>query len=304
MGGIFIYVAEINTLLAIVRYGNISTAADKLYISQPVLSRRIQSLENELGYQILDRKRGSRTITLTPQGERLIQLAEQWSRLWEEMQSIGDSSDEQFLHFSAINSLASYVIYPVINMFMQTHPHVHFSLETQHSYNAIGRVLSGFLEGAFICNITTTRSLAVIPMWNEPMYLVAGQKIHATSDMDPNQLDIHQEIRVPWNNEFDEWHNYWFGPKSIPLIHIDQMSSLEQLMINQQQWLIAPITAATRIAAAANARLIQLKQAPSRSVYFISSSDSISISMKQFLNDTLNFISQIDGIRLATSHIE
>ena len=73
------------------------------------------------------------------------------------MQAISDNSSGHILHFSAINSLVNYVIYPSINSFMQTHPAVHLSVESQHSYTAIGRVLSGILDGAFICNITVTR---------------------------------------------------------------------------------------------------------------------------------------------------
>ena len=60
--------AEINALLAAVRYGNLTTAAEKLYISQPALSRSIQSLEKELGFQLLRRGKGLRAVTLTTQG--------------------------------------------------------------------------------------------------------------------------------------------------------------------------------------------------------------------------------------------
>ena len=129
--------AEINALLAAVRYGNLTTAAEKLYISQPALSRNIQSLEKELGFQLLRRGKGLRAVTLTTQGERFVELAEQWSKLWEEMQAISDNSSGHILHFSAINSLVNYVIYPSINSFMQTHPAVHLSVESQHSYTAI-----------------------------------------------------------------------------------------------------------------------------------------------------------------------
>ena len=40
---------EIEAFLAIVRTGSISAAAQKLYVTQPALSRRIHALEQELG---------------------------------------------------------------------------------------------------------------------------------------------------------------------------------------------------------------------------------------------------------------
>ena len=56
--------AEINALLAAVRYGNLTTAAEKLYISQPALSRSIQSLEKELGFQLLRREKACARLPL------------------------------------------------------------------------------------------------------------------------------------------------------------------------------------------------------------------------------------------------
>lgn len=292
--------AEINALLAAVRYGNLTTAAEKLYISQPALSRSIQSLEKELGFQLLRRGKGLRAVTLTTQGERFVELAEQWSKLWEEMQAISDNSSGHILHFSAINSLVNYVIYPSINSFMQTHPAVHLSVESQHSYTAIGRVLSGILDGAFICNITVTRGLHVQPLWEEEMCLVAGHEVATSEHMTPDQLDVRNEIRIPWNNEFDEWHNYWYGTKSVPLITIDHMTALERLMVNKRLWMVAPYSAAFQIAASTGAKLLPITPHPQRCVYFITPPSSVSKPMQEFVDHTLQYVSQFEGVRLQT----
>lgn len=57
---------EIEAFLNIVKYGSITKAAEVLYISQPALSRRIKSLENELQYELFIRQKGIRNIILTP----------------------------------------------------------------------------------------------------------------------------------------------------------------------------------------------------------------------------------------------
>ena len=44
--------AEINALLAAVRYGNLTTAAEKLYITQPALSIFLTRLETQLQTQL------------------------------------------------------------------------------------------------------------------------------------------------------------------------------------------------------------------------------------------------------------
>jgi DNA-binding transcriptional LysR family regulator len=48
-------------------------AADRLYIAQPVLSRQIRKLEQELGTELLIRN--SRSVTLTPAGKQLLEEA-------------------------------------------------------------------------------------------------------------------------------------------------------------------------------------------------------------------------------------
>lgn len=64
----FQYVVEI------ARYKSMSKAAKKLFITQPSLSIAIQNLEEELGYQIF--RRSSHGVSLTPQGEQLVEIAE------------------------------------------------------------------------------------------------------------------------------------------------------------------------------------------------------------------------------------
>ena len=48
---------QLKQLIAFVKYGTLSKAAEKLYISQPALSRSIQKLEKTLGVELFDRKK-------------------------------------------------------------------------------------------------------------------------------------------------------------------------------------------------------------------------------------------------------
>ena len=60
---------------------NITHAADKLYMTQSALSKRIKALEQELGVEIVLRSRQG--IRFTPAGEQvLLQLVEQRHRLF------------------------------------------------------------------------------------------------------------------------------------------------------------------------------------------------------------------------------
>jgi DNA-binding transcriptional LysR family regulator len=58
-------IKQLEGLVAIAREGNFSRAAERLNLSQPSLSARIQQLEQSLGGKVLINRR-ARPVTLTP----------------------------------------------------------------------------------------------------------------------------------------------------------------------------------------------------------------------------------------------
>src|ERR1700733_3214068 len=58
---------------AVAEHGHFGRAAGQLYIAQPVLSRQIRALEQELGCALLVRT--TRSVQLTPAGEQLYEEA-------------------------------------------------------------------------------------------------------------------------------------------------------------------------------------------------------------------------------------
>lgn len=61
-------------LLAVVKTGSLRAASRHLNIAQPVITRSIRELENELGQVLLERH--SKGVTLTPVGERFVRRIE------------------------------------------------------------------------------------------------------------------------------------------------------------------------------------------------------------------------------------
>ncbi len=65
---------DLRLFIAAVRSGSLSQAAREAHCSQPTVTRRIQSLESELGTPLL--VRGSRTVSPTPAGLEFLHFAE------------------------------------------------------------------------------------------------------------------------------------------------------------------------------------------------------------------------------------
>lgn len=91
----------------VARIGSISRAAEELYIAQPNLSRAIKELEKDLGITIFDRN--SKGMTLTHDGERLIEYGKAILRQINEVENAFKGQENEKKSFSISVPRASYI---------------------------------------------------------------------------------------------------------------------------------------------------------------------------------------------------
>ncbi len=292
-------IAEIDAFLAVVHYGSMTAAAEQLFISQPALSRRISALEQEVGYTLLLRGKGIRNVSLTPKGHYFILMAEKWKQLWTQLQTDRIQAGDAVLHVSSIGSLLSYVLFPAMQRFLIENPTCDFIMETQHSYHAYDYVANGTVDIALVSDVIYAKSVETIPLWSETMYLVAGEEIEIHQNMIPSELNVSQEIKVPWNNTFAEWHNYWFGPNVRPHIALDQMTAIENFICGPRLWMIAPASVARVLAANFKVQTMLLTAAPpERYVYYLLRKDWHTELSEKFIGHIRAVVSKNDDIHL------
>ena len=109
---------------------NISKAAHALGTSQPRISKQIQALEHELGFEIFARKR-NRVLGLTPNGEAIAGIARRISTESDQLRSICDeliSPHTGQLTVATTHSHARYTLLQVIQKFCKEYPDVTFTL--------------------------------------------------------------------------------------------------------------------------------------------------------------------------------
>ena len=120
---------EIEAFLEVVRRGTISGAAQALFITQPALSRRLQALEEELGYPLFLRERGA--LTLTDNGRALLPYVQNYlkagSALQEESQRLKDSV-EGAVHIAAYNNVIRNWLPAILKRFHEKYPNIRISI--------------------------------------------------------------------------------------------------------------------------------------------------------------------------------
>ncbi len=122
---------QLRYLLAIADSGlNITAAAERLYTSQPGISKQLKLLEQELKVQLFTRK-GKSLAAITPAGREVITRARAIMREVENIRSLAsDLSGEQegTLSIATTHTQARYVLPEIIKTFRERYPQVGLEL--------------------------------------------------------------------------------------------------------------------------------------------------------------------------------
>jgi len=124
-----------------------SEAAETLHLTQPAVSKRIATLENQLGCKLFDRI--SRTVHLTEAGLSLLPRAQQILQLVKDAQrSIADLHGEVSgsLSIGISHHIGLHRLPPVLQKFSQRFPAVHFDINFIDSEEAYEQVMQGRIE--------------------------------------------------------------------------------------------------------------------------------------------------------------
>jgi LysR family transcriptional regulator, cys regulon transcriptional activator len=122
---------QLKYLLAIADSGlNITAAAERLYTSQPGISKQLKLLEQELGVQLFTRK-GKSLVAITPAGRDVIARARKVMREVQNIRSLArEMSGEQegMLSIGTTHTQARYVLPDVIREFRERYPKVNLEM--------------------------------------------------------------------------------------------------------------------------------------------------------------------------------
>lgn len=139
-------IRELNYFIAIAREGNITKAAESLYITQPTLSRQLGILENELGVQLFER--GHRKMILTDKGKLLYQYALEIMELHQkaerEMKETDYIAGEIMIGCAVASSID--VFAQVLRDFNQLYPDVKINLVTGTRDQIIEKMEMGTID--------------------------------------------------------------------------------------------------------------------------------------------------------------
>jgi DNA-binding transcriptional LysR family regulator len=150
---------QIETFRAAVEEGSFSGAAKRLQVSQPTISKVIDSLERTLGYKLF-RREGRRVLPTVKAMALYREVVSAWrglDRLSTVAQTLREPAAGRIV-VGANPSLSSGFIQKVIARFLATRPNVEVSLECDNGRNLVQGVLSGTIDIGFATRDLSPRS--------------------------------------------------------------------------------------------------------------------------------------------------
>lgn len=217
---------ELRTLryfLAVAYEGNISRAAESLYIAQPSLSRQIQALEKELDCQLFVRK--SHRVELTPEGlelrSRATEILEMVDRVESDFAEKGEVNIVGDVHIVAAETAGMRLVAQVVTKVHQAHPQIEFHLHTGDDLQASDMLDKGLADFAVICKPASlvnyhTRELPEKDVWG--VLMRADDPLANESGVTPAQLAkrsayfSRQQVSLSHEtNPFRNWLGHYRG---------------------------------------------------------------------------------------------
>ena len=185
--------------------GNFSKSAEFLYISQPSVSTRIKSLENEIGYKLFNRN--GNNVTLTKAGERFLPFAKSaWQNIQDGISSIQqkDCTTEGDLGISTILTASVYILPNLINEFYEKYPRIKLGVKTGHSLNVVDMILSREVPLGISRSVSHPQ-IETIHLLDDEMGLVIYPGHHLFSKSTVTVEEIEKEKLVLFNQGSIDW---------------------------------------------------------------------------------------------------
>ena len=294
---------DMETFWAVLEHGTLTAAANALFITQPTLTNRIQSLETEVGAQLFHRKKGVRHIELTEAGQRFLPLAYRWQALLDETRGVAETASREFLRIGAVFSSNQYILPAAYRRFLRRKLPVALWVQTLRGsgYDGAQTVARRELEMALMDGDGFFHpQLDVRPLCREETMVACSPNSSYGDVVSPKELDPANEIVVSWRKGVQDWRDHWFGLTTKPILYADSMQVVDSFLGNEMMWAIVPATAAQALEKEGKARICRCTDPPPDRMSFLVTrrGEALSEAAQLLLEDIRTEMRSIKGLQI------
>ncbi|MDO5155397.1 MAG: LysR family transcriptional regulator [Eubacteriales bacterium] len=223
----------------VAKCGNISKAADALYISQPAVSKSITRLEQSLNHQLFIRSK--KGVKLTEEGQTLYQhLQTAFAAIDAAEQDLYRISHFGMgqLRIGVSTSLCKHILLPYLQDFIDANPHIKVSIECNPTFETIELLKQDKIDIGLVCDTDFQKGYHYTPLRSihdtfvtTQTYLdnLALRETNLSKDINVNADE--EDLSLPTMTGLFMFSNTESAPSNIPSLSEKEILEKANLML-------------------------------------------------------------------------
>jgi len=245
-------------------------AADKLFISQPGLSRQIQFMEKELGVKLFERH--NRKVECTAAGKFLFENSTKWSSTFHEVLQRTNEIGKGFtdtLRLGYVGSAMQSVIPQLLRNFQLHRPAVKFTLNELDNSSQIVQLMNDKIDLGFVRLNKVPSAVEIKTVLKEHFCLVVPSNFHLTKDKLLSMTSLKEESFILFEKDysptyFEEVMSLFIDSGFSPIISHSSVNALTIFKMVENGFGLAVVPQSLKNNFNMNIKFIELDHFPQR----------------------------------------
>ncbi|MED3623348.1 LysR family transcriptional regulator [Neobacillus thermocopriae] len=233
-------ISEFQLLYVLAQEMNMRKASERLFVSQPALSQRLQTIEKEWGAKLFIRSQ--KGLSLTPAGEHVIafvnEVLKKQEKVRETLYSLQDGVSGT-LKIAVASIVGQNWLPQVLKKFVNKYPQVKISLVTGWSSEILNSLYDDQVHIGIIRGTPDWKGVKV-HLFSDPLFLVDREDTKPEQLLETDRPFIQFKSDSNYYQEIQDWwmRNFKTSPKRT--IVVDQIETCKQMAFNGIGYAILP----------------------------------------------------------------
>ncbi|MDR6998082.1 LysR family transcriptional regulator [Neobacillus niacini] len=232
--------SEFQLLSVLAQEMNMRKASERLFVSQPALSQRLQTIEKDWGTKLFIRSQ--KGLALTPSGEQVIQFVNEVLKKEEKVRETIHSLQAGVsgtLKIAVASIVGQNWLPQVLKRYIDTYPQAKISLVTGWSSEILKCLYDDQVHVGIIRGTPDWKGVK-IHLFSDPLYLVDRVITKPEQVLDTDRPFIQFKSDSNYYQEIQDWwmRNFKTSPKRT--IVVDQIETCKQMTFNGIGYSILP----------------------------------------------------------------
>ncbi len=258
---------QLECFLAVARLGNVSRAAEEMFLTQPTLTARLKGLEEEVGDQLFVRT--SRGVRLTEAGREFLPYAERVVGSFAEgkrhLRDVREASGGR-LALGASPGVGTYALPGLLERFSGAYPGVALSVRTGHTEEVLDMVLKEEAQVG-LTQAMDHPEVETLPLYEDELVLVVDPQHRFTEGGSAELSEVGREHVILFNHDssyYEETQALFrnAGIRELKTIELDNIEAAKRMVEHRLGVAFLPRTAIVRSVAAGNLCLVDIEDSP------------------------------------------